>query len=369
MEAAIERELEALARRRAPLATTTPASFEPLSTHCVDLLQVFEKFESRGVRDVSPSPPCAGRRVGRKRSAPTRIGDSSSSGTASDEIYLARLVSLGDDLSKPAQRSHLGTATPARAAPVESSMASVVVDSGCPLQLSTIPMHPVPSYYALVNFSPRALYGARHLQFHCVMCGREGVLIPKQNRDVCRECDKATWKHAATGCYFKWCKGCKNFHAIHAFAEAFADMHNASKCDKCRRRSRVAYMRRKDAPPGAPDGPPATPAPAIVAAAALGEPVAPLPPDLVLTWSTRAPTRKALRYLEHDDKRNAKASLGNYLVKMGGTRELVTDWTIGKYRCGNTVYIAPNGRVLRSKPEVARYLRASNPTSGLREIL
>lgn len=67
--------------------------------------------------------------------------------------------------------------------------------------------------------------------------------IPKQNKDVCRQCDKATWKHASTRCYFKWCKGCKRFQNLVAFRGKL----QASKCDNCRARGREGYMRRKDA--------------------------------------------------------------------------------------------------------------------------
>ena len=67
-------------------------------------------------------------------------------------------------------------------------------------------------------------------------------MIPKQNKDVCRECDKATWVHASTGCYFKWCKGCKRFRNLRGFAGKLA----ASKCDGCRARGREGYMRRKE---------------------------------------------------------------------------------------------------------------------------
>jgi len=70
-----------------------------------------------------------------------------------------------------------------------------------------------------------------------------GAVIPKQNKDVCRECDKATWQHNTTGCYFKWCKGCKRFRNLVAFKGKLA----ASKCDHCRARGRDGYMRRKDA--------------------------------------------------------------------------------------------------------------------------
>ena len=68
---------------------------------------------------------------------------------------------------------------------------------------------------------------------------RDGV---GSTQDVCRECDKATWVHSSTGCYFKWCKGCKRFHEIHAFAGKL----KASKCDDSRARGRAGYMRRKE---------------------------------------------------------------------------------------------------------------------------
>lgn len=72
---------------------------------------------------------------------------------------------------------------------------------------------------------------------------RDFANIPKQNKDVCRQCDKATWKHASTRCYFKWCKGCKRFQNLVAFRGKL----QASKCDNCRARGREGYMRRKDA--------------------------------------------------------------------------------------------------------------------------
>ena len=87
----------------------------------------------------------------------------------------------------------------------------------------------------------------------CVMCGKRGrpptkgkdppadddrVVIPTQNKDVCKVCDTVTWKHNPTGAYFKWCKGCKRFHEIHAFAGKIS----ASKCNGARARGR-AYMR------------------------------------------------------------------------------------------------------------------------------
>lgn len=67
------------------------------------------------------------------------------------------------------------------------------------------------------------------------------AVIPRQNKDVCRECDKATWRHTCTGCFFKWCKGCKRFRNLIAFKGKL----QASKCDYCRARGRLGYMRRK----------------------------------------------------------------------------------------------------------------------------
>ena len=80
------------------------------------------------------------------------------------------------------------------------------------------------------------------------MCGKprgegEGhVAITTRNSDVCTVCDTATWKHNASGAYFRWCKGCKRFHEIHAFAGKL----KASKCDDSRARGRAGYMRRKE---------------------------------------------------------------------------------------------------------------------------
>ena len=98
------------------------------------------------------------------------------------------------------------------------------------------------------------------------MCGKRGrpptkgkdppadddrVVIPTQNKDVCKVCDTVTWKHNPTGAYFKWCKGCKRFRNLVAFAEKLA----ASKCDRCRERGRQGYMRRKGGGPSPPTSP------------------------------------------------------------------------------------------------------------------
>ena len=81
----------------------------------------------------------------------------------------------------------------------------------------------------VINFNRTKGRGAPHC---CVMCGKRGrpptkgkdppadddrVVIPTQNKDVCKVCDTVTWKHNPTGAYFKWCKGASE-HEIHAFA-------------------------------------------------------------------------------------------------------------------------------------------------------
>jgi len=120
--------------------------------------------------------------------------------------------------------------------------------------LDSFPTQEAPSYDSVINFNRTKGRGAPH---SCVMCGKRGrpptkgkdppadddrVVIPTQNKDVCKVCDTVTWKHNPTGAYFKWCKGCKRFHEIHAFAGKL----KASKCDDSRARGRAGYMRRKE---------------------------------------------------------------------------------------------------------------------------
>ena len=104
-----------------------------------------------------------------------------------------------------------------------------------------------PAYEQLINFQ-RA---KSKESVRCVMCGlapTEGdagnVVIPQQNKDVCRDCDKALWVHGDSRVYFKWCKGCKRFRNIVAFSEKL----DASKCNGCRERGRRSYLQRKGLP-------------------------------------------------------------------------------------------------------------------------
>ena len=74
------------------------------------------------------------------------------------------------------------------------------------------------TYDAVTNYA-RAAKGTAQ---SCVMCGcgaSKGVVIPRQNKDVCRDCDKAMWRHRSSGCFFKWCKGCKNFLHVGTFSQ------------------------------------------------------------------------------------------------------------------------------------------------------
>jgi hypothetical protein len=109
--------------------------------------------------------------------------------------------------------------------------------------LATLPPGQAPAYEQLINFQRAKSKDA----VRCVMCGKApqdgdlGTVIPQQNKDVCRDCDKALWVHGDTRVYFKWCKGCKRFRNIVAFSEKL----DASKCNGCRERGRRSYLQRK----------------------------------------------------------------------------------------------------------------------------
>lgn len=109
-------------------------------------------------------------------------------------------------------------------------------------------------YASLINF-PRAKRGE---PLRCVMCGRlskqreagrynscarlDMVVIPCQNKAVCRDCDRAIWRHNASNSHVKWCKGCKRFENLLHFSEKL----RASKCNRCRERARLHYARRRN---------------------------------------------------------------------------------------------------------------------------
>uniref|UniRef100_A0A7S2D8D8 Uncharacterized protein n=1 Tax=Octactis speculum TaxID=3111310 RepID=A0A7S2D8D8_9STRA len=140
--------------------------------------------------------------------------------------------------------------------------------------LISLPQGQAPAYEQLINFQRAKSKDA----IRCVMCGKAptegdgGTVIPQQNKDVCRDCDKALWVHGETRTYFKWCKGCKRFRNIVAFSEKL----DASKCNGCRERGRRSYLQRKGV-----NGQPAASAAAAAAAAAVPAPAAqplPLPP-------------------------------------------------------------------------------------------
>ena len=156
---------------------------------------------------------------------------------------------------------------PATELPVVNTARTGYQNSSTPIKhqdlppLNTIPKQGKPSYDSVINFARRTSAEKQGGTTNwCVMCGqKEGtgdgcVRIPSLNKDVCRACDSTFWKHNASGVYFKWCKGKKNFQEIHAFA----DNLTAAKCDEARSRSSSP---RAVPAPAAP--PPTTPAPVL----------------------------------------------------------------------------------------------------------
>jgi len=184
----------------------------------------------------------------------------------------------------PARKPRARRAGPAvvAASPGQNRGTSTTINVDALPQLDSIPTHEVPSYDSLINF--------RRTTGFCSMCGKprgEGdghVEIPTQNRDVCKVCDTATWKHNPTGAYFRWCKGCKRFHEIHAFAGKL----KSPKCDDARARARASdrasYARRAAE---------AAPAPAPAATADPGGAVAPAPAAAAQPVAAPAPAAAA----------------------------------------------------------------------------
>lgn len=76
---------------------------------------------------------------------------------------------------------------------------------------------------------------------HCVMCGRQDVHIPSQNKNVCKSCDSCFWLHHVWNVVIKFCKGCKNFFVL----DEFQDKPEGTKCKKCRQRGRENYLQKK----------------------------------------------------------------------------------------------------------------------------
>ena len=59
------------------------------------------------------------------------------------------------------------------------------------------------SHNEVVNFD-------KNKRKNCVMCDRlpsETCYIPKQNKQVCKDCDSSIWLYKPTNVYFKFCKG------------------------------------------------------------------------------------------------------------------------------------------------------------------
>mmetsp|Transcript_23814 Transcript_23814/g.80332 ORF Transcript_23814/g.80332 Transcript_23814/m.80332 type:complete len:566 (-) Transcript_23814:186-1883(-) len=160
-----------------------------------------------------------------------------------------------------------------------SRQASLIVEVRELPPLEAVSSGNAPPYDDLINYARTKGRGQAH---HCVMCGREGrpptaddaalppgiVVIPTQNKDVCKVCDTVTWQHRHSGVFFKWCKGCKRFHNL----QAFAGKLKASKCDASRARGRAGYMRRKDVP----NSPGSSPTAGLDLIDVLGQP--PIPP-------------------------------------------------------------------------------------------
>lgn len=76
----------------------------------------------------------------------------------------------------------------------------------------------------------------------CIMCGANDVLIPSQNKKVCKNCDSSFWLWLKHQVVFKFCKGCKNF----CFLAEFDDRPEGTKCTKCRQRSRDWYHSKRN---------------------------------------------------------------------------------------------------------------------------
>ncbi|CAM9374028.1 unnamed protein product [Chrysoparadoxa australica] len=116
---------------------------------------------------------------------------------------------------------------------------SVMVTSRMLCELNVTCKDRAPAYNKIINFRRRSKQ-----EMICVMCGgkeSQGCTVPRQNKSVCKTCDRVPWHVVALDCYVKWCKGCKNFSSLGSFEEK----PQASKCGQCRERSRRGYMLKK----------------------------------------------------------------------------------------------------------------------------
>ncbi|CAN0035676.1 unnamed protein product, partial [Phaeothamnion confervicola] len=196
------------------------------------------------------------RSLSRMRTENRRMcGDGGSAAAANGGMLCDEMQDDGSsqkDAAKEQQQQHhhfegLGLYTAAAAAAAAASAASMqhsepFLDRLPELANTKHPLDP-PPYDAVINYRRSRDKGA----LRCVMCGarpRRGVCeIPRQNKDVCKDCDRVTWRHASTGVIFKWCKGCKRFSDV----TAFGDKPEAAKCHACRERGRMCYLVKKGA--------------------------------------------------------------------------------------------------------------------------
>ena len=99
-------------------------------------------------------------------------------------------------------------------------------------------------YYEVINYLRSSKLAKSHTRT-CVMCGKpdgtKKCVIPTQNKDVCKVCDKEFWFCKSAETVVKFCKGCKNFVPL----ANFEDKPEASKCGTCRDRGRQNYFSRK----------------------------------------------------------------------------------------------------------------------------
>jgi hypothetical protein len=100
-----------------------------------------------------------------------------------------------------------------------------------------LPAHTI-QYADVINFERSSTKVNRC----CVLCGekegeKDGCLIPKQNKGVCRKCDSTYWLLKKLGVVVKFCKGCKLFFSL----VDFDGKPNTTKCGTCRKRGRDNY--------------------------------------------------------------------------------------------------------------------------------